>query len=281
MADLSSLERDLRARVREDEARFTARERTTDALWDHLQRVAVLAQRLGRAEGLDPDQCRLAALFHDAGKFSGGRYHEGEVPEEERSVGVLRELARAHGLAPDRAEEVADAILELYRDDPEPSPLGQVLFDADNLDKLGLKGVANYFVKTGLRGRSLSPSVLGRITVELTYARHAEHSLWTEAGRALGARRAAETIRFYRALLEELREDGLADLRVEEVHHGNLVLDVVRPATCTCGGSLSRELIESPGIKCSEIRLVHRCDACAATTELRFCRPRLTPTDRG
>lgn len=276
MTDPPSLEKELRARVREDEARFTARERTTDALWDHLQRVAILAERLGEAEGLDPALCRLAALFHDAGKFSGGRYHEGDVPEEERSVAVLRELAAGHPLPAEALEQVADAILELYRDDPDPSPLGQVLFDADNLDKLGLLGVANYFVKTGLRGRSLSPKVLQRITVELTYARHAEHSLWTDAGRELGARRAAETIRFYRALLDDLRADGLADLRVDEVAHGDLVLDVVAPAACACGGALIRELTEIPGIKCSEIRLVHRCDACDSRWELRFCRPRLS-----
>jgi HD superfamily phosphodiesterase len=280
MVDLSTVEQDLRARVRGDEARFTARERTTDALWDHLRRVAALAERLGHAEGLDPAVCRLAALFHDAGKFAGGRYHEGDVPEEERSVVVLRELAAAHGLPDEVVEETADAILELYRDDPEPSPLGRVLFDADNLDKLGLLGVANYFIKTGLRGRGLSRSVLERLTVELTYARHAEDALWTAAGRELGARRAKETIRYHLGLVEALREDGLAGLRVETVEHHGLTIDVVCQPQCDCGGTLVRKIVEKAGIKCSELRVIHECDDCGDRRELRFCRPRLAGDDR-
>jgi len=281
MVDLTAVEQDLRVRVREDEARFTARERTTDALWDHLERVAALAERLGRAEGLDPAVCRLAALFHDAGKFAGGRYHEGDVAEEERSVTILRELAAVRGLEDAAVEQAADAILELYRDDPDPSPLGRVLFDADNLDKLGLLGVANYFVKTGLRGRGISRSVLERITVELTYARHADRALWTDAGRALGARRALQTIRYYRDLIDTLREDGLADLRIEEVNHDGLLLDVVVAAACECGGELGRTLEETPGIKCSEMKVIHTCQRCDARRQLRFCRPRLAREDEG
>jgi uncharacterized protein len=281
MADLTAVEQDLRARVREDEGRFTARERTTDALWDHLRRVAALAEKLGRTEGLDPAICRLAALFHDAGKFAGGRYHEGDVPEEERSVVVLRELAAGHGLPAEVVEEVADAILELYRDDPDPSPLGRVLFDADNLDKLGLLGVANYFVKTGLRGRGLSRKVLERLTVELTYARHAEHALWTAAGRELGARRARDTIRYHRGLIETLREDGLADLQIETVEHDGLTMDVVAQVRCDCGGTPTRSIVEKAGIKCSQVRVIHECDSCSDSRELRFCRPRLAGDDRG
>ncbi len=280
MSESPAYEKELRARVRDDESRFTARERTTDALWDHLERVASLAERLGRSEGLDPGVCRLAALFHDAGKFSGGRYHEGDVPEEERSVVVLREIAARHELDRADVERAADAILELYRDDPEPSPLGRVLFDADNLDKLGPLGVANFFVKRGLRGRAVSRSLLERITVELTYARHARSSLWTAAGRDLGARRGAQTIRFHHELLDTLREDGLADLRVEEVELDGLVLDVVAPARCECGGEWVRVIVEVPGIKCSELRLSHVCGACSERRELRFCRPRLAGPGR-
>ncbi len=57
--------------------------------------------------------------------------------------------------------------------------MAAVLFDADNLDKLGPLGVANYFVKIGLRGRGISTSSILRLTVELTYARHAPRCLAT------------------------------------------------------------------------------------------------------
>ena len=277
----TSLEGALRARIRADEARYTARERTTDALWDHVWRVAAIAEQLGEVVGEDPALCRLAALFHDAGKFSGGRYHGDDTPEEERSVAVLEEMADDHGLAAEAVAAVGDAIRSLYSDDPDPSRLGQILFDADNLDKLGLLGVANFFVKAGLRGRAVSPKLLQRLTVELTYARHAERSLWTAPGRALARRRAAQTTRFCHQLLDDLRDDGLADLRVETVTSEGLELDVVMPHRCDCGGRYDREITGRPGIKCSEIRLEHICRDCGRRLVLRFCRPRLGASGDG
>ena len=219
--------------------------------------------------------CRLAGLFHDAGKFGGGSYHKGDKPEEERSVAALREIAENTGLDSELVNRVEESILQLYREDPDPTPLTMVLFDADNLDKLGPLGIANYFVKAGLRGGGISPSFLYRVTVELTYARHAPRCLATETGRQLAGKRAPETIAFLRQFLDALREDGLYDFRVEEVVFDNLTLDVVAPSACDCGNALSRRIWEIPGIKCSEIHLEHACQSCGSRHELRFCRPRL------
>ncbi len=265
----------LRNLVRKDEASYGRGDREPDSLWDHLDRVSRLAARLGRSEGVDPLACRMAGLFHDAGKFSGGRYHQDERPEEESSVDCLRELGEKFGLEPQLVNDVAEAILQLYRDDPEPSPLAAVLFDADNMDKLGPLGVANYFAKVGLRGRGISTSSILRLTVELTYARHAPLCLVTETGRRLAQPRAAATIRYIHDLIDSLREDGLYDFRVEEVEFGGLILDVVAPAACECGGKLERSLWEVPGMKCSEIHLKHACADCGREQKLRFCKPRL------
>ena len=265
----------LRERVRKDEALYGRSDKDTDSLWDHLERVSSLAERLGQSEGIAPFLCRLAGWFHDAGKFAGGRYHADERPEEEHSIERLRELGSEHSIEASVIEQVADAILQLYRDDPEPSPLARVLFDADNLDKLGPLGVANYFAKVGLRGGGVSSKTLHRLTVELTYARHAPLSLLTETGRALAQKRASETIQFVTDLIRTLREDGLYDFRIEEVDFNGLTLDVVSPADCPCGGKLERHIWEVPGIKCSEIHLKHRCEACGKAQLLRFCRPRL------
>jgi HD superfamily phosphodiesterase len=273
---LRSIANALSETVREDEARYGRGRKETDSLWDHLERVSRLAERLGRAEGVDPVACRLAGLFHDAGKFAGGRYHHDGKPEEERSVECLRRLGSEHGLEAGLMEEVAEAILQLYRDDPEPSPLGEVLFDADNLDKLGPLGVANFFSKIGLRGGGVSPRTLYRLTVELTYARHAPRSLFTESGRSLARARAPATIRFIKDMLHTLREDGLYDFGVEEIVFNGLTLDLVSPAACECGGKLQHRVWEVPGIKCSEIHLKHTCETCGNSHELKFCRPRLS-----
>jgi len=273
---LSTLEAVLCERVRRDEASTGKSDKATDTLWDHLLRVANLAERVGRAQGVSPMACRLAGLFHDSGKFSSGVYHQGETPEEDLSVGVLRELGESHGLEPALVETVSDAILQLYRDDPEPTDLAQVLFDADNLDKLGPLGIANYFVKAGLRGRGVSQKLLYRLTMELTYARHAPDCLLTPFGRELAGRRAPATVRFLHDLLETLRQDGLYDFRIEEVEFNGLILDVVEPLACECGGELKRRIWKVPGIKCSEIHMSHSCAECEASNEIRFCRPRLS-----
>ncbi len=273
--DLGPIATALRERVRRDEALYGRSDKETDSLWEHLERVSRLAERLGNNEGVDPFLCRLAGWFHDAGKFAGGRYHTDERPEEESSVECLHQLGAEHGIETGVIEQVAEAVLQLYRDDPEPSPLARVLFDADNLDKLGPLGVSNYFAKVGLRGGAVSPETLHRLTVELTYARHAPKCLLTESGRQLARQRASETIHFVTDLIRTLRDDGLYDFRLEEVDFNGLTLDVVSPAACPCGGKLRRRIWEVPGMKCSEIHLKHICEACGKSQEIRFCRPRL------
>ena len=215
------------------------------------------------------------SYHHDAGKFAGGGYHKGERPEEEWSVDALLELAQTHAVEKALVDEVADSIRQLYRDDPEPLPLARVLFDADNLDKLGPLGVANYFVKLGLRGGAVSEKALYRLTVELTYARHAPRCLMTKTGRRLAAERAPETERFLTDLLEHLRESGLYDFRIEEIAHDGLPLVVAAPPACGCGGDLDRRVWEAAGMKCSEIHLEHSCRSCGFKNAIRFCRPRL------
>jgi uncharacterized protein len=271
---VTSIEAALRELVRSQEAAYGFGDRRPDSLWDHLLRTARIAERLGRAEGLAPATCRIAGLFHDAGKFHDGRLHGDDQPEELHSVAVLRRLLGTQ-LPQPQVEEVAEAILQLYRDDPQPSLLACVLFDADNLDKLGPLGVANFFVKRGLRGRGVSSSLICRLTVELTYARHAPACMHTATGRTWAQRRARESEQILMALLEQLREDGIAETTVDEVGLDGLLLVVAAPVACSCGGALSRELWQEPGLKCTEIHLAHTCRSCGDRHQVRFCRPRL------
>jgi uncharacterized protein len=279
---VEALELALREHLRAEEARYAGNRPAPDTLWEHASRVARIAERLGRAERLDPLECRLAALFHDAGKFESGHYHEDGRPEEERSVELLREMGRAHGLDEARLATIGKAVLQLYRDDPDPLPLTRVLFDADNLDKLGPLGVANGFIKAGLRGSPLGPRLLPRLTVELTYARHAPGAMHTSLGREWAGRRAAQTIAFIESLLASLREDGLYDFRVEPVDFEGVRLDVVAPVACACGGRFARRVWQEPGLKCTEIHIEHACTACGERGDVRLCRSRLLdPGGRG
>jgi len=270
-----TVEASLRAHVQHEETAAQRGDRIADSLWDHLARTAKIAEQLGRAEGIDPSTCRLAALFHDAGKFHRGELHGDSSPEEQHSVEILAKFAQQHGIADDRVAEMSEAILQLHRGDPDPTPLAKVLFDADNLDKLGYLGAANFFVKRGLRGRGVSPSLMVQFTVELTYARHAVACMQTEAGREWARRRAPQTRSFFTSLLDQMREDGLADPVINELEFDGLIIDAVVPSTCGCGRALVPEIRQMEGMKCRKIHLVHACGDCDERYEVRFCRPRL------
>jgi hypothetical protein len=272
---MSAIEDSLREHVQREESAADHGDRTVDSLWDHLCRTAEIAEQLGRTEGLDSFTCRLGALFHDAGKFHRGQRHGDSEPEEKRSVEVFVQFAQTHGIPERQVAEISEAILQLYRCDPEPTPLAKVLFDADNLEKLGYLGVANFFVKRGLRGGGISPEFMAQFTVELTYARHAVGCMQTESGRDWARRRAPQTQSFFRSLLDQLREDGLADLVINELEFDGLAIDAVVPSTCSCGRGLVPEIWQDEGIKCRKIHLVHACPDCDDRYEVRFCRPRL------
>jgi HD superfamily phosphodiesterase len=274
-----AIEHSLKAHVQREENAAVRMDGRVDSLWDHLLRTATIAEQLGHAEGVDPSTCRLAALFHDAGKFHEGRLHGDSVPEEQRSVEVLTRLAGQHGIPEGLVAEVGDAILQLYRDDPDPTPLAKVLFDADNLEKLGFLGAANFFVKRGLRGLGISPEFMVQFTVELTYARHAEGCMQTAAGRRWASRRAPQTRGFFSSLIDQLREDGIADLVITEIDFDGLLIDAVVPSSCGCGRALVPEISQKEGIKCRKIHLVHACADCGEHHEVRFCRPRLVDAD--
>ncbi len=271
----TEVEAALRKRIQFEEAEHGKNGMPPNSLWEHVSRVASIAERIGIAEGVDPTVCRLAGLFHDAGKFKGGEYHQCDELEEYWSVASLKEITRNMGFESSEIDQVEQAILQLYGDDSATNPLTRILFDADNLDKLGFLGVANFFIKAGLRGKGISPSFLYRITVELTYARHAPSCLATETGRQLAAQQAPETISYFKTLIQALREAGIYDFQISEVLYDNIIIDVVSPSSCNCGTELARKIWGNPGLKCSEIHLQHLCTNCGSCHKLHFCRPRL------
>jgi uncharacterized protein len=273
-AQLSNIHKKLCRHIRNEESSYGNAKSAPDTLTGHLQRVASYAVRLASKEGVDLVSAELAGLFHDAGKFHDGKYHEGNKPEEEYSIEVLHELAGSDGLDAAMIAEVSDAIRQLYRDDPLPTPLSMVLFDADNLDKIGLVGIANYFIKSGLRGQGITAALLTDLTIELTYARYASRRFYTKTGRAIAGRRSSDTIRFIHDFLETLKEDCLFDAHIEHAQVSDVELDVVTPSACPCGASMgiNRTWIEQ-GVKCTEIHLEMACTVCGNRHKIKFCRP--------
>jgi uncharacterized protein len=246
-------------------------------LWEHTVHVAGLAFKLAEAEKRDPVPVAIAALFHDAGKFAGGRYHEGDIAEEARAAGLAEALLPKTRMKAAERKEIVAAILALYDERGAANAISDIVHDADFLSKFGYLGVAAFFTKSALRGRPLRDTVVQSLSKELTY------NMRTKSARAFAERKSADSAAFYKALLEELRD--VHDLRFDVLERRipapgrpgeTLSIRLVLPQTCeACGGRWSVESRTDRGLKCEKLEARAICRRCGATHEISFCLPEL------
>lgn len=252
-------------------------------LWEHTMHVASIADRLAQAEGLDPLIPVVAALFHDAGKFAEGKYHSDGTIEEEESAGIAGPLLREFGMKAGDIRNVLSGVRALYNEKSRRNRVGAILHDADFLSKLGAMGVASFFTKATLRGRTLRSAVIGYLSKELTYAASLPLNMRTAAGKRLARKKAGDSIRFFRSLLDELREAGIADLgicpiRIPYPSRANKSLTVrlvVSPTCPECGRTWNLGWTTEKGVKCERLNIDWRCTHCGKQLETSFCLPEI------
>ena len=155
----------------------------SEFLLDHTRRTAAIAHKLSKMEGVDSFLPILVALYHDAGKFHEGEYHRDGVPEEEHAALLAGTMLTAFGVDRVEIETVLKALRALYDDRVPCIGPCRIVQDADRLDKLGALGVGAFFTKAALRGRGLVDALVQTLSRELTYARAAPRSMFTEAGK--------------------------------------------------------------------------------------------------
>lgn len=114
--------------------------------FDHVLRVARLAEKIAHAEGADTVTVRLAALLHDVPVSDTRHAHH------LAAAAYARQLLTARGLGTVRVDNVAHAIeAHRFRDQSiQPETLeAKCLYDADKLDSIGAIGVARAFAYVG------------------------------------------------------------------------------------------------------------------------------------
>jgi molybdopterin-guanine dinucleotide biosynthesis protein A/HD superfamily phosphodiesterase len=244
------------------------------SLWAHSFRAGRIAQHIAQAEGWEPEPALLAGLLHDTGKFAHGGYHEDDVPEERNAIEfVIRILA---GTAYQKwIPLINQAILSMYLENEATSDLGRAVYDADNLDKLGCMGIAQFFSKNSLRRRFLDDELMLRASIELTYAYHAPDTLKTATGQSLARERGIRTRRFYRDLLHEWKQLGLGEFDIVEEDIAGIVCLLVVPRACACGGRLELKSDIRDDIKCRSVVMKYPCAQCGKESEYSFCLPRV------
>ncbi len=272
----------------EAEAGFNSKngQGSSEFLLDHSLRTAAIAHRISVLEGVDPFLPVLVALFHDAGKFHEGGYHQDDLPEEEHAAVLARKMLAEFGVALHDIDAVLAALRALYDDRLPCQGACRIVQDADRLEKLGPLGVGAFFTKAALRGRSLDEALASTLSREFTYALAAPRSMFTRTGRELAAREAAKSIAFFDDLIEDLRSWGIASferrtLVLEEdfrTRDGNTVsrmeVTIVLPRVCPeCGGALALTHRRSRGLKCEKLTARFACGACTYGRETAFCLP--------
>jgi HD superfamily phosphodiesterase len=252
-------------------------------LWEHTVHVASLAFKLAEEERRDPLLAAITALFHDAGKFAGGRYHADDTAEEAAAARLAEPLLkRSRVPAADRAS-ILSALGAIYKENSGPHPLADIVHDADFLSKFGFLGVAQFFIKSTLRGRTLQTAVMNSLSKELTYAACLPLNMRTRAGRAMAARKSEDTLGFYAGLLRELKDGHGLDFRVETLRlllpdrpRRTIEIKLVLPAACAaCGGKWTVRPEVVPGKKCRTLKAAVVCRGCGASQEISFCLPEL------
>lgn len=272
----------------ETEARYNRQssQAPSEFLLEHTRRTAAIARRIAALEGVDPFLPTLVALYHDAGKFHDGEYHQDGVPEEEHAALLAGKMLDGFGLGPGDIASVQQALRALY--DARLPCIGpcRIVQDADRLDKLGPLGVGAFFTKAALRGRGLVDALLQALSRELTYARAAPRSMFTATGRRLAGEQAPKTIAFFEQLLEQLESWGIAsfelrsivlneDFRTRDgalVHEMEVTIAMLR-ACPDCGAPLALAHRREQGVKCDRFVARFSCGRCDYANETSLCLP--------
>jgi hypothetical protein len=160
--------------------------------------------------------------------------------------------------------------------------------DADRLDKLGALGVGAFFTKATLRGRGLVDALVHTLSRELTYARAAPRSMFTESGKKLAMEQAPRTIAFFDNLLEQLESWGIASFECRTIvldedfrtRDGDTVrgmeVNIAMLRSCPdCEGPLALTHKREKGVKCERFTACFQCAHCSYTGETSLCLPLL------
>jgi uncharacterized protein len=252
-------------------------------LWEHTIHVATIAKKIALDEGVSTIDAVITAFFHDSGKFLGGHYHADETPEEERAAQLAVEILSEEGMEKENTEVIASSLKALYNENQQPSRITDVVHDADFLAKFGYLGVANFFVKSALRGKNLYRTIMSSLSKELTYAWALEPNMRTATGKKMAKKKSVATLDYYSELLGELREAGIAFFKIIDEPFPcpknpkkSLTLRMVIPEDCPeCQGELSMDFLSQAKTKCEELIAHIQCKNCPNHYRISFCLPEI------
>jgi len=155
--------------------------------------------------------------------------------------------------------------------------------DADFLVKFGYLGVANFFIKSALRQKNLYKTLITSLSKELTYAAALKANMRTITGKKMAGKKSAATLTYYRGLLDELREAGIAFFKIKDEAYPCpknpkkiLTLRMAIPEVCPeCHSELTMDFASQSKTKCEQLTANIHCVHCPNEYQVSFCLPEI------
>ncbi|MDO8241030.1 MAG: HD domain-containing protein [Candidatus Moranbacteria bacterium] len=118
--------------------------------WTHVERVRVLAMRIGKKEKADLFVLETAALLHDIGRKEELKA-QGSFCHAERGAEIAKVILKKYEFNQEQIDNIFHCIQShRYRNSYVPTTLeAKVLFDADKLDSTGAVGIGRLFLFAG------------------------------------------------------------------------------------------------------------------------------------
>jgi len=252
-------------------------------LWEHTVHVASFARKIALAEDVNATDAVIAALFHDSGKFLEGHYHADDTSEEEKAAQLAEIVLTEEGMDKEKISTIISSLTALYNEKQPPSQITDVVHDADFLVKFGYLGVANFFIKSALRQKNLYKTLITSLSKELTYAAALKANMRTITGKKMAGKKSAATLTYYRGLLDELREAGIAFFKIKDEAYPCpknpkkiLTLRMAIPEVCPeCHSELTMDFASQSKTKCEQLTANIHCVHCPNEYQVSFCLPEI------
>ncbi len=278
----------IRQLIEDSERRFSKaknceKESVDSFLWEHTIHVAAIARKIALAEEANAVDAVIVALFHDSGKFHEGHYHSDDIPEEEEGIRLAEVVLTEQGMDKEKISAITSSLNALYNEKQPASQITDIVHDADFLAKFGYLGVANFFVKSALRGKNLYNTLVSSLSQELTYAASLPSNMRTATAKKLAKKKSEATLDYYQGLLDDLREAGIAFFKVVDDTFSCLknpdkifTLRMAVPEACPeCSGQLSLNFESQTHTKCEQLKAKIHCVHCTNHYQISFCLPEI------
>ncbi len=271
----------IKKKIEESERKYDG-DNKSSYLLEHTLHVTSIAVSIAEKENVELIPVIITSLFHDSGKFIRGEYHSQDIPEEEDSIIITKEILNKFKVEKKLIKTVTGSLRSLYNEKIEKNIISKIIHDADFLSKSGPLGIAVYFTKSVLRKKNIVEWLTGSASKELTYANYLPANMYTAGGKEYAESDKIYTIKFFKNLFNDLKKKGIENFIIKNFQIFNrkcnkeINLSLAYTKECgKCGGEFNIKFLTEEGLKCEKLKADVTCISCKNSYSISFCLPEI------